>query len=830
MQSALRPLVYRFAVLAVPALLLSCGDDPAGPPDDDGLPDPITLAVTLDAAAAAPGGRLVVSGIPNDVHGVYARVTLPGGSRAGEVGVGFLDRSGPADELIVPLHPTSPMDGGSVELEFTNGSNVTSNLIPLDLGALTPAPGAFAAVIDGLQLLFDGWLAQNGTTRDDLRATSPELLPALDLPLLITHSVLDHPGNPNTLRDFADGAIPMFDEADVDREVLDALTALSGLDEFLSLKSAFVDTLTAVGPGPYYPSQDFASAGPLRFCIDAPTFGIGPNDCGKLAEVMVYRSELAREADSAAQQVIDDLENIVFTALGYTRAAAVAAGIASTFWAIDNIEGGHRGTYPSRFVNEATDFQLDPTIFPEDFTEPGLWDNFLVTAESDGWRFDDVILKAISKIKGARSAFDQDTIDGLLADAATGQGVKDAQDAMTGYARNAVVTEIREALGLDEYSTLEYCPQTWADIDCTGLPYSSSESPELDTNDTALTFQPTDVGTAHLTISTTSVFGSASTGETKVIRTNAIEVSIDPFQASADTDESVGFTVRVANAINPDVRWWTEGSDPGGFSSTVSTATVITPGSPWGPPIEVHARSLANTGLREGKVDSDPRDDMAPVTYGSGLVYVDPPSVCVMPNETQQFTATLIPGDIESVTWRVEPPGAGFVDAAGLYTAPSASRTDPVAIIATVNGSVEGSALVNVGECACNWTAFVSGAVGDIRGGLLAWISFNQLSFHDEDGAVFVALPFATVTGVGSYDVILSYFRDSAGDIWSSGDGEEIPFPVLTVAERDGNESIRGQITGTLIQVGGKGEVQQIDVLLDFHAQWADLGEALCGE
>jgi hypothetical protein len=819
------------AVVAT-SFLLSCGEDSTAP-TDDGTSGPRTLTVAIEAATAVPGERITITGIPDDVPAIYARVTLPGQARGGPFGIGFLDLTSDVHELIAPLHPSDPMGGGIVELEFTDGTTVTSNPITLDLGSLTPAPGAFSAVIDDLQLLFDGWLAQNGTTRAALRATAPELLPALDLTLLLTHSFLDHPDNPNTLRAFADGPTPLFDETEVDRDVLDALTAASGMVALLDLKTSFVDTLTApdLGGEPV-PSRDAIHDPSIRLCIDAPTFGIGANDCGKLAEVMAYRAELQRESESAAQQVIDDVESVVFTALGYTRGAAIASGIATSFWAIDNIEGGHRGTYPSQFMNAATDFQLDPSVFPEDFTDPGIWDNFLVTATSDGWRFDDVILEAISKIKGAESAFDPATIDGLIADAATGSGVRDAQNAMQAYARNEIVSEIREALGIEEFSSIEYCPQTWADIDCTGLPYSSAQSPSLEVNNTAKTYEPVSVGTTQLTVSTTAAFGAAQpTAETKVVQTEALEVIIDPFQVTAETSETVGFTVRVTNAINSDVRWWTEGSSPAVFDSDAATATAVTPDTPWNPAIQVHARSLANTGLREGRVESDPRDDIAPIIHGGGLVIVDPPSLCLTPGDPPaQFTAALIPGDIESIEWRIEPAGVGAITADGLYTPPGTSQTDPVAIIATVNGALEGFALVNVSTCTCDWTAAVSGAVSGYRGGGLAGISLNQLNFNDEGGVVFAAIPIELVTGPGTFDTILTYLNDDMGGIWTSGDGEEFPLPVLTVTERDGNETITGRIDGELIRVFGENDIRKINVSLQFKAQWVDVGESLCSE
>lgn len=721
--------IIQVLVVALSALfLITCGGGSTTSPE---ATKPRTLSVSLDVTSATPGARIAIHGIPEDVDWAFARVTVPGQSAATgadaataaavDAGAAVIRRTDTGDELVVPLDPADPMGGGTVQLEVTNGSTITSNLLTLDVDSLAAAPGAFDGVVTKLEALLAGWVAQNGTTEEALRTTPADQLPVVDLPLLLFHTIINHPDNPNSLRAFADGPIPLFDGVDIDRDLLDALTAMSGLDSLLDDKSAFLDTLTAPAlPAANLPSVGTAMAAPRAsmICIEGPTFDIGQNDCFKLSDVMAYQSNLEFEQHSAAKKVQDDILDIVLTAAGYTKAAYIAWGVANTFWAADKIEDGSVGVYPSKFISDQTDYTADPETFPEDFSNPGHWSDFHVTAASKGWRFDDVVKDAIAKAKGAQGAFDQKTIDGLVGGLAEGKGVKDAVDAVKKEVQNAVYDQIKVRLNLDDLTKLEYCPQTWPNIDCTGKPYSEAKSPSLVVDNDALSYEPVQVGKTTLTVQTTPVFGLVTpTGEAKEIETKKLQVFIDPYQATAGTDETIDFTARVENAENTDVEWYLSGPLPANFVPNGNAASVTTPSDPWDPAIVIHARSLSNTGLRENRVNSEPREDSTAIDYEPDELVVSPAFVCLKPNESQPFTVTVPGATSQAVTWSIDPPGAGSFSG-NTYTAPG-SYMDAIIVTATSveKPELSGQAFVRVAGCMCAWNASVSGASGGTWGG-----------------------------------------------------------------------------------------------------------------
>jgi len=828
-------------VLAVGAGLIlgGCGGDSGTSPDDSDEETPRVLDVELDRTSGEPAGRIAIEGIPEDVEAAYGFVTLPGAvrrdsgpARADVVepfGIAFIRRDDAGDSLVVPLHPVDPMTGGTVEIEITNGSTLTSNRVTLEVEGLEPAPGAYASMVADLQTLHDAWIAHHGTTKEALRATTADQLTPIELQLLLFHGIIDHPDNPNSLAAFAAGDVPLAGDGVVERDVLDALTALSGVDGFIASQAALVDTLTPPAPAAQSYARTFSRRMPDRRleCIEAPNFGIGSDNCFELAEVMAYRAELDFEENSAVQQLQDDAIDVVSTALGYTRGAVVAWGIANTAWAADNIQAGSRGVYPSQFVSEATDFTANPEVIPEDFTSPGQWSEFRVTAASEGWRFDDVVKDAFDRAKGLKGGLDGSTVDDLIGDAANGQGVEDAVGMMEESVKNAAWQKAALELGLEDLTRLEYCPQTWPNIDCTGLPFSEGSSPDLQVDSEALTYEPDRVGSSTLQVQTTDIFGLVTpTAETKTIDTRRIEVFIDPFQATANTDETVNFSVRVENAENEEVEWYPGegGSLPQDFRPDGSTLAVTTPSEEWDPPILVKARSLADTGLREGKVNSDPREDEAPIAYEDGGVTVSPAFVCLTPDEPQTFAAVVTGLENQEVRWSWE--GVGSMSGA-TYTAPSTAGGEAVIIATSVeNTDLKGYAQVVVAGCRCAFGATVSGDVSNAWSGDFAVWSSGQgggTSLQFTPGGT-SSVPILTgslgtdISGgvTGSFDMMnVQYFDGTAeGSFIAPVEGEQPP--RLVIVENDG-VTIEGTLSGVL-GAGTLAEPRLVTLNVNFKA------------
>ncbi|MEZ5065414.1 MAG: hypothetical protein R3B81_11825 [bacterium] len=753
-----RPFVA--SVLAVGLLVplaTGCGDDSAGPTPDE---TPIELTISLGATSAGPGDRIPITGLPAD-EVVWAAISTGGDGHV----VAFLERAGAGrggDQLIVPFFPDDPGTGGGVQVRITNGSNITSNLVNLQIDALPPAPGAFAAVVADLQMLLDSWLLSAATTRAELTSTPPADLPITDLNLLFLHNLIDNPVNPNSLAAFAAGEIPMFAGESIDRDLLDAMIGASGLAGLVAEKTALADTLG--GPPDSLRAESVRALRPLprldRGCFEGPTFGAGPDDCDWLSEAMQYQSELATAAAAAATRVEQLVQGVVLAGLSLTPAAPYATAAGAILWAAATIEDASIGIYPSHLLSGETDFVADPEAFAEDFTADGAWSEFRITAMSDGWNADRAVLEGLLQILGAVGSGPGDIAD-ALGDQVDGAALEAFEGAITGYVKNQATTAaLQEIVGSDQVD-LQFCPQTWSGFDCTGAPYSvgtSSNESVLQVNDAAQSYRPVDVGSAQLRVETiTGAFGNAHTAEDKVITTNPIEVHIDPFQARVGTDELVNFTVRVENAENTDVEWSSTGAD---FVWNAKGASLTTPSSPWTTPIEVRARSVANTGLREDGLPI--REGLALVEYQDSLVVVNvtPRYDCISNDSTLVLTAEVIGVDDASVTWSIAE-GWGTVQSTGpltaRYTPPSSGTTDDI-VRATVVDHEEaiGDAHVRVSACTCFFDIMITGGINWLEsGGDIAYVAaWGDGSVYAIQFFVMVDNPDGTVLGasVGTSD------------------------------------------------------------------------------
>lgn len=777
-------------VLTLPVLATSCGgggDEPVTPDDVK----PKTLTISLAASSGTSGDVIKISGIPADAEGVYAEVKptaaaasapasapgeTPAQGTADAIGRAYILRPpGGDDEIVVPLFPGDPMGGGNVQLRVTNGSSITSNTVTLAIDPPPPAPGAFKDLVDSVQLLLDKWLEQLGTTREELRSTPVDQLPLLNTTLLFVHNVVDNPDNPNSLRALADGDIPLFVEAPIDRDLLDALTAMSGLQGWVDDKIESVDQLTApVIPGPTPTiAQSRIIVGGQVDCIDPPTFNIGSDNCGLLSEIMQYQTQLEITRASEASRFLKDLRNAILAGASLTPAAEIAAGLASTGWAIDSVDDGQRGMYPSQFINDLTDYKVSVEEFPEDFVEPGKWSEFRVSAVSDGWRFDDKIIEAFQQMAGVNDGLDIKKLDEVVT----------VESKMKEFIKNGANETLKNAIVKNSPVKLEYCPQTWVGINCTGLPYSVGSSNSLKYDSDQLTYEPVEVGSANLLVETMPVFGTnKSTGETKVIKTNLLEVFIDPYQATRNVNEDQAFTARVANAHDETVAW----SSPGDLLANGNSASLHTPSAPWDPPVPVTAKSVSNTGLREGKVDTDPRTKTVYVTYGGSVTLtIDPPYKCIHPGETLQFTPKVEGVDNPVIDWSVVE-GYGTIDQNGLYHSMSIG-TSSAKISATIEGvpDVIAYANVDVKACECSFVINIAGAAYYYREG--ADVAYQYSDFGDgfrvytfffqiEDGYTGFAISLSsseTQTApapgeIGTYEVNMSYIDASGHSSWST--------------------------------------------------------------
>lgn len=118
-------------------------------------------------------------------------------------------------ELVVPVHPTGLIDGGSLEvtIESADGS-VSCSGLELEVEPLEPAPGATEGVLDEVETHFQEFAALAGYDVDEaLEADVRELDPPMNVVAATLRSVAG-PDNPNNFRAVLEGTAPILEEFD----------------------------------------------------------------------------------------------------------------------------------------------------------------------------------------------------------------------------------------------------------------------------------------------------------------------------------------------------------------------------------------------------------------------------------------------------------------------------------------------------------------------------------------------------------------------------------------------------------------------------------------
>ncbi|HEX5131335.1 MAG TPA: hypothetical protein VFX92_02480 [Candidatus Krumholzibacteria bacterium] len=807
--------IARAVAVVLVLLLPSCGGDSGTTPDDPGTPK--TLTIALSSASAMPGATVMIIGVPASTNLVGAHARIEDVASDGESSA-YVGRDGAGNVyLVTPLRPatTGIADGGDVDVSLA-GNGITSNRVRLAIEPLPAANTTVDAQVTLLQDLATAWFAFHGTSRAELRALDTNAIPPRLFPLWVAQQLLDDPANPNSLRAMVDGTAPLLGATAIDFELADRLISTTDWQNFFSEGMTGLESLSPLSlpdaPGASERAQPGrpAAAG----CIDGGNYGI--TGAPALDRAMCAARFAGRRLDGASGQYVGDLARFV-SIMGTIPELRPLATVAGGFLFIyQSVNQAASAVLPSAFADGATDFDIkDKEQFYED-DDGGNWANFRVTAVSDGWQMDEFILGSIATVAGF-SDF------GGFASITEGLGELAAN--LTEFAINDAVAAAISAAA-NGGSLVEICGGTWPDIDASDLLYSEASIPfgtSVQFVDRTF-FDTKEPGTSTIKVETTGGnFGGAHTSKSKPVEVLTITVNVDPASATLETDTEASFTATVVNSNDDRVDWIV----PAGLqeisrSNFDKTITVKTPSTPWSPVYTLTARSLANTGSREGKVTSDPRDGGAVIAHAGARIVISPHGKCVGNNETIPFTVTVTGVDNPVVVWTIDT-GYGTINPnTGLYKAPPMGTSDDV-IVATVVGHPEltDHATVHVGSCECYFDISVGGAsswhvVGSAghyttfgvgEGGIIQWQFANPDGPGGEPitGNFTASLiggagnPVPSPGSVGLYQVNAVYIDPSEVNSWTAAQDDPDAILNLDIIEYT-STYMEGRFTGVAVQ------------------------------
>lgn len=335
-------------------LLSSCAGDNA--PTTGATPwcRPLSFAATV----GAPGERVAVAGLPEGQATVYARITVPGSDTEAQAVI-LAAESG--DDLIVPLHPLTPLQGGRVSLALTDGAQtclpVAFEILPMADPNSPEVQGTLERQATELQNAITTQAQAAGIDparlKGELAALPPEAAP-----LGLAQFFVDHPDNPNALAEIARRGSVLYDGELVafDRELMDALayhfrfTEASSLFVGGSLRPLAEGT-SCVGPAA------LASAEVLDGCL-------------------AYHKRQQAIADALSGDADTVLTYLAPLVIVFPPLAAPLLTIGMAHWAVNASYLVAAGTSPGTLASLS--FTASPTAF-QSANQTGSWSGVLVT-------------------------------------------------------------------------------------------------------------------------------------------------------------------------------------------------------------------------------------------------------------------------------------------------------------------------------------------------------------------------------------------------------------------------------------------------------------------
>lgn len=842
-------------LLILTALIAGCG---AGGQSEQETVRPFSCAaLSLAASSAQPMDSVAVRGLPDAYDGLlYAEVRLPSDTATGYA---FTGRTADgAIRLQVPLHPSGSIKGGPVELRFTDGA-MHCPAQRFNIEPLPPAPGTFRRVVDQVQDFVRAQAAVFGATPEGLRTTTPDTLFPPLIPLWVAQTVLDHPENPNSLRQVLMDNASVLEGDSADLQLTDAVLARSDVLEILPALVQRTDSLRLKLPAA--PSElrdiDFAyaerprsrRASPFMFAAyggPAPV-GAAPTTQPDVSEMTVERLDwamsLAMSSDIATSGRAKDIFSAFKASLALGAGLASAAGVAplaagytdvaAIAFAYEQAALAAANLLPRRFTH--LDFNLHKPVFMEDDAEPGRWSEAQVTAESKGWQLDQMILQTLLQISGLKGSGGITKKTKWIEAMPRGHMRKLAYNLRQFLISDLLGKLIGGTAGKDgplkigpQSFTADISAPQWHDVKYGG------RAVQVVLGSEGKRYEPIRVGQSTITVSTPPMkFGFQLIRREKTIDVRPIRVTVRPVKVTVPPGDTVTFRAAVENAKDRTLSWETQ---PPGHRLIAAdperlTARLVTKRDPALFPIRIRATSQAD---RTHLLQVKPR--VAEARVHTPRIEISPAVICLRPGQRKQFEAdvpdvnvggVVLPGGASQLDWSAS---VGRIDARGQYRAPDQAGEVTITARSRTHPDLKGEAVIRVGGCTCWMTGSIGrplqrlvGGVAHLEpgGGLLppgVRVTGDILSLTNDVGfgrgtggepilSVRIEVPGLTEGGAGPLDVRHAW-AESAGEFTAMIDpsAPTTGRGAVTVTDRS-DAAIEGVFTGWLKVFGENGEV-----------------------
>jgi hypothetical protein len=766
-------------LVALAAVVACGGDQPT-----DVRTGPYALVECSSLALAATRGlpldEIPIGALPTSMGSPVAAALDVTGSQAPTDFALVVEGESGGPSLLVPLHPTAGVDGGSVTLTFTDGSSACA---PVDftIDPLPAAPGELAAVVDLLQAVITDQAALVDATPEELRATALDDMDPSYWPLAMMQTLLDDAANEESLRAIAEGAFGA--------EALDWAERLVARTDLRSALEA------AAAP----PADAVAPEGLARFSAQdllcRPEFianGADLDRCMSLAAEMARRATGAsREVAEQIQKVFGDLADAEIPVAGQVRQI-----FAVVFWIIYTEREAVAATYPSVFT--AAEASASPERMREDDGSDGML-RLTVTAASLGYDMQDQIVEGLDQIRAVIDqfgSFEFATGDAELDEFASRLVAQAEKKIRATDFENLEIpaSSVTRTLGGDGYVDARVITGTAVETGILGR-YFGKEA-----------------GTATVSLRTRDgAFGGQQIADQVDVTVLAIRLTISPAEVWLLPDAVKSFTVKVGDAVYPDeIARDEEVVLQGAAELTVAPGgdvhdiLYVAPQSPdYQKPDLLTVQYTGTEGAR-GSPNAPPRRAIATIRFASVRITTDP--TCLEPGDTLRIEAEVPAGDPQ-IVWTTD---AGTITQDGLFTAPEEPATVEITASLQEAPTSRDAITLQVGGCSCQASLSLGGV-----GGAPTSIEFTLsqdlqevivFGWNGPDGAGnlgFGANPFEPETlPVGSTGdaFVASGFGTVANVSFSAPDDPDNPSipPLTVIIEENTGQRLVGTVAGAV--------------------------------
>ena len=660
-----------------------------------------------------------------------------------------------------------------------------------------------------LKSIIDKKLALYDITPEEMAEANWDSLQGPFLPMAIAQHLIYGANNPNSLQAIRSGKATAL-EGEINIELLDRILAFRNYRETMQQQITALDSMLEVDNGSRKQEESQTASTYDKFKVDIKD-GYDLKKYMDRANVAAFRLS----DQSATAKLRKDLAKIV-TITGFVphpgvQGVSTAVGLA--LFVHQKFLEQDVNTLPSKFVKKSLKFECDTLLFEDNVSGEipiyGSWRDVTISAKSKGWKLDKVILETIMQGVGAAN-YINNTIKGL--------------EKLDDFARsfNLFITSNQLGQLYDQGTDIIEIPSfTWKDVplfkDQTKQKVVGS-SIEICDSEVYGRYAPTSFGVSELTIETAARFFGEYESTTKEVTVTQGSVTITPADIYIEPGESVDLTATVSGLQDMTLAWETSSNaefnpKPTDDRIGTETATLLTSDNPAHYPIPVTVKSLARKANCEGNISLVDEEQTVYIRSKTIAVSVDPLSACVEVGTTQQFTASVIGTDNQSVTWSAS---GGRITQDGQFT-PTSDGEFTITATSTENTDAKSTAVIST-NCSCLWALSIKGGINREY-----WGNFG---FYLDLNSVTEAFPFPYIELSPSnqpqtYPTIRIYLPKEPHNLEAGSElnvsfimqdavnriigADDAPNATLTV-EYEENDQLKGKVEGTVTGVEYIGE------------------------